>query len=102
MVRCITRSGQSKISDLTENTPTYDVKFATQPVRETDLNFCTGAAGSTLESMVAHLDIMSAQDRIAKNCEHRRTSKKHTQNSKRVTGGAIFRNSSSRLGQTIL
>ena len=45
---------------------------------------------------------MSAQDRIAKNHEHGRTFKERIQNSKRVTGVAIFRNGSSRLIQTIL
>ena len=45
---------------------------------------------------------MSARDRITKNCEHGRTSKECIQNTKRFTGGAIFRNGSSRLGQNIL
>ena len=64
--------------------------------------FGTGAAGSMLEFIVAHLDIMSSQNKIAKNYEYRRTFKERIQNSKLVTGGAIFRNGSSRMGQTIL
>ena len=48
MVSYITRSGQLTISDLTKNTPTYDIKFAAPPVRETDLNFGTGVDGSML------------------------------------------------------
>ena len=48
MVSYIARSGKSTISDLTKNTPTYDVKFAAPPVREIDLHFGTGAAGSML------------------------------------------------------
>ena len=87
---------------MTENKPTYDVKFSAPPIREINLNFGTGAAGSVLESIVAHSYIMSAQYRIDKNHKHRRTSKEHIQNYKKVTGGAIFRNVSSRLGQTIL
>ena len=55
-----------------------------------------------LEYIFVHLDIMSAQDRIAKNREHERTSKERIQNSKRVTVSVIFCNGSSRLGQTIL
>ena len=55
----IARSGQLTIRNLTENTPTYDVKFSAPPVREINLNFGTGAAGSMLESIVAHSDIMS-------------------------------------------
>ena len=48
MVSYIVRSGQSTIRDLTKNTPTYDVKFDAPPVREIELNFGTGAAGSML------------------------------------------------------
>ena len=48
MVSYIARSGQLKISNLAKNTPTYDVKFAAPPVREIDLHFGTGAAGSML------------------------------------------------------
>ena len=55
-----------------------------------------------LESIVAHSDILYARDSIAKNCEHRMTFKEHIQNYKQVTGGSIFRNGSSSLGQTIL
>ena len=55
-----------------------------------------------LEYIVAHSGSMSDQDRIANNREHGRTLKEHIQNAKGVTGGAIFRNGSSRLGQTIL
>ena len=87
---------------LTKNTPTYDVKFSASPVREINLNFGTDAAISILEYIVTHLDIMSARDRIAKNLEHGRTFKEHTQNAKRVTGGAIFRNSYSSMFKTIL
>ena len=54
MVSYISRSGQLTTIDLTENTPTYDVKFAAPPVREIDLNFGTSAAGSMIESIVAH------------------------------------------------
>ena len=82
MVSYITRSGKSTIRNLTENTPTYDVKFAAPPVRENDLNFGTKAAISMLESTVAHSDIMSAQDRIDKNREHGRTLKERIQNAK--------------------
>ena len=87
---------------MTENTPTYDVKFAALPVREIDLNFSTGAAGSMLESIVAYYDIMSARDRIAKNREHGRTFKERIQNAKQVTVSVIFCNGYSRLVQTIL
>ena len=73
MVSYTGRRGQSIISNLTKNTPTYDVKFAVLPVRKIDLNFGTGAANSILESIVAYLDIMSARDRIAKNHENGRT-----------------------------
>ena len=69
MVSYIARSVQSTISVLTKNIPAYDVKFASPPVREIDLNFGTGAAGSMLESIVAHLDIMFAQDSISNNRE---------------------------------
>ena len=55
-----------------------------------------------LESIVVHTDIMSAQYRITNNHEHGKTFKERTKNSERGTGGAIFRNDSSRLGQTIL
>ena len=48
MVSYIARSFKSKISDLTKNTPAYDVKFSAPPEREIDLNFGTGAAGSML------------------------------------------------------
>ena len=48
MVSYIARSGKSTISDLTKNTPTYDVKFSAPPEIEIDLNFGTGAAGSML------------------------------------------------------
>ena len=102
MVNNFQRSGQSTISDLTKNTPIYDVKFAAPHVRETDLSFGTGAAGYMLESIVVHLDIMPAQDRIANNHEHGSTFKERIQNDKLVTGGAIFCNGSSRQGQTIL
>ena len=51
------RSGQSEFSNLTKNTPTYDIKFSAPPVMEIDLNFGTGTAGSMLESIVAHSDI---------------------------------------------
>ena len=87
---------------MAKNTPTYDVKFATPPVREIDLKFGTGVARSMIESIVAHSGIRSARDRIAKNREHGRTFKEQIQNVKQVTGGAIFRNGSSRLVQTIL
>ena len=55
-----------------------------------------------LESIVTHSGIMPTQYRIATNCEHGRTFKERIQNAKRVTDGAIFRNSSSRPGQIIL
>ena len=55
-----------------------------------------------LEPITEHLDIISAQDSIIKNCEHRRTFKERIQNAKLVTGGEIFRNGYSRLGQNIL
>ena len=60
MVSHIARSGQSTISDLTENTPTYDVKFAALPVREINLNYGTGTDGSILEFIVAYSAIMFA------------------------------------------
>ena len=66
------------------------------------MDFGTGAARSMLESIFAHSDIMCAQYRIAKNREHGRTFKEHIQNSKQVTGGEIFHNGSSGLGQTIM
>ena len=75
MVSYIARSGQSTISHLTKNTPTYDVRFSAPPVREIDLDFGTRASVSMLESIVGHLDIISARDRIAKNREHGRTFK---------------------------
>ena len=102
MVSYIARSRQWTISNLTKNTPTYDVKFAAPSVREIDLDFCTGTDGSMLECIVAHSDIMPPRDRIANNREHRRTFKELIQNSKQVTSSAIFRNGSSSLGQTIL
>ena len=75
MVNYIARIGQSTISDLTKNVPTYDVKFATPYVREIDLNVGTGVAGSMLESIVAHTDIMSTQYRVTNNHEHGKTFK---------------------------
>ena len=60
MVNYIAISGKSKISKLTKNIPTYDVKFSSPPVREINLNFGTGMAGPMLEFIVAHLDIVSA------------------------------------------
>ena len=87
---------------MTQNTPTYDVKVSALPIREIYLNFGTSAAGSMLEYIFVHLDIMSAQDRIAKNREHERTCKECIQNSKRVTVSVIFCTGSSRLGQNIL
>ena len=48
MASYIIRSGQSTIINLTQNTPTYDVKFSAPPVREVDLNFGTKAAGYIL------------------------------------------------------
>ena len=39
MVSYNARSGKSTISNLTKNTPTYDVKFSAPPLREIDLNF---------------------------------------------------------------
>ena len=98
----IKRSGQSTVRDLTKNKPNYDVKFAAPSVRENELNFGTSADGSMLESRVVHSDIMSAQNRIAKNREHGSTFKERIQNYKRFTYGEIFRNDSSRLVQTIL
>ena len=59
-------------------------------------------ASSVLESIVAHSDIMSAWDSIAKNSENRGTFKERIQNAKQVACVAIFRNGSSKLGQTIL
>ena len=70
MASYIARSVQSTINNLTKNISTYDVKFSALSVREIYLNFGTGAAGSLLESIVANLDIISDQDRIAKHCEH--------------------------------
>ena len=49
MVSYITRSGKVTISNLTENTPTSDVKFAATSVREINLNFGTAATVSVLE-----------------------------------------------------
>ena len=60
MVSYIARGFKSTISDQTKNTPTYDVKFSDQPEREIELHFGTGAAGSMLEFIIAHLGIMSA------------------------------------------
>ena len=82
MVSYIVRSGQSKISNFNINTPTYDVKFSALHVRQIDMNFSTGAAVSMLESIVAHLDIMSAQDIIVNNIVHGSTFKQHIQNDK--------------------
>ena len=87
---------------MTKNTPTYDVKFAAPPVIEINLNFCTRVSLSMLESIIAHLDIMSDQDSITNNCEHGSTFKERIQNAKWVSGDAIFRNGSLRLGQTIM
>ena len=101
MVSYTGRRGQSIISNLTKNTPTYDVKFAVLPVRKIYLDFGIGATGSMLESIIAHSYIMYARDRIANNCEHGSTFKERIQTDKRETGGAIFRNGYSRLGQTI-
>ena len=100
-VNYIVRSGKLTISNLTNKTPTYDVKFAALPVRETDLNFGTGTAGSMLQSIFAHLDIISTRDRIVKDCKHRITLEELIQNTKQVTGAEIFHDGSSRLGQTI-
>ena len=68
-------------------------------VGEIDLDFGTSKSGSMLESIGVHLGIISARDRIAKNCKHGRTFKERIQNAKQVTGGIIFRNSSSGLGK---
>ena len=55
-----------------------------------------------IESIVAHLGIMSTHNRIANNSEHIMTFKERIQDAKRFTGGAILRNSYFSLGQTIL
>ena len=68
MVSYIARSGQSTISNLTKNRPTYDVKFSAPPLRKIDVIFFTSTAGAILEFIVAHLDIMSARDRKTNNC----------------------------------
>ena len=59
MVSYIARSSQSTISNLTKNTPTYDAKFFALPVTVIEFNSGTGAAGSMLEYIVAHSDIIS-------------------------------------------
>ena len=92
MVSYIARSRQLTISDLTKNTPTYDVKFSATPVREIELNFFTHVAGSMLESIFAHSYIISTRDRTANNLEHGRTFKECIQNDRRVTGGSILHN----------
>ena len=75
MVSYIARSGQLTISDLTENTPTHDVKFSDPPVREIDLNFDTSTDCYMLKSIVVNSDIMYVRYRITKNLEHGRTVK---------------------------
>ena len=64
--------------------------FLPRPEEKINLNLGTGAAGYMLESIVAHLDIISARDRTSKNCEHGRTLKEHIQNGKQVTGVNVF------------
>ena len=59
-VSYIARSGKSTIIKLSKNTPTFDVKFAAPPLREIDLNFGPSVAGHMIESIITHLNDISA------------------------------------------